>query len=89
MNYLVYQSAVSGRYQSVHILAALIPFLVGNVEPLLDDSLFMAAKWSNAGNETESHIMDGACHAFTLIPMGDTTEEGLGSLISFVKIYIK
>ena len=64
-------------------------FLVGDIEPLLDDSLFMAAKWSNAGNETELHIVNGGCHAFTLIPMGDATEEGLQSLISFVKKYVK
>lgn len=59
-------------------------FLVGDIEPLLDDSLFMAAKWSNAGNDVDLHIVGGACHAFTLIPMGDATEEGLKSVISFV-----
>ncbi|KAF5710207.1 lipase esterase [Fusarium mundagurra] len=58
-------------------------FLVGTIEPLIDDSMFMAAKWANFGNEVDLHIVDGGCHAFTLIPMGDATEEGLQSLISF------
>ena len=64
-------------------------FLVGDIEPLIDDSIFMAAKWANAGNEADLHIVSGACHAFTLIPMGDATEEGLQSLIRFVKKYVK
>lgn len=64
-------------------------FLVGDIEPLLDDSIFMAAKWSNAGNKADLHIVFGGCHAFTLIPMGDATEEGLQSLINFVKKYVK
>lgn len=64
-------------------------FLVGDIEPLLDDSIFMAGKWVNAGNEADLHIVNGACHAFTLIPMGDATEEGLQSVISFVKKYVK
>lgn len=64
-------------------------FLVGDIEPLLDDSIFMAAKWVNAGNEADLHIVNGGCHAFTLIPMGDATEEGLQSLISFVKKHVK
>ncbi|KAF5628931.1 lipase esterase [Fusarium sp. NRRL 52700] len=63
-------------------------FLVGTIEPLLDDSIFMAAKWSNSGNEADLRIVDGGCHAFTLIPMGDATEEGLQSVISFVKKHL-
>jgi acetyl esterase len=64
-------------------------FLVGDIEPLFDDSIFMAAKWANAGNEADLHIVNGGCHAFTLVPMGDATQEGLESLISFVKQYVK
>ncbi|GAB7353334.1 hypothetical protein MBLNU459_g3825t1 [Dothideomycetes sp. NU459] len=63
-------------------------FLVGTIEPLVDDSTFMAAKWLQAGNDTDLTIVDGACHAFTLIPMGDATEEGIAKLIAFVKRYI-
>lgn len=64
-------------------------FLVGDIEPLLDDSIFMAAKWANSGAETQLDIVSGACHAFTLIPMGDTTEEGLQYVISFVNKHVK
>ena len=64
-------------------------FLVGTIEPLLDDSIFMAAKWQQAGNETVLDIVEGGCHAFTLIPMGDTTDEGLQRIIAFVQRYLK
>ena len=59
-------------------------FLVGTLEPLLDDSIFMAVKWQQAGNVADLSIVEGACHAFTLIPMGGATEEGLRNLIGFV-----
>ncbi|RBQ80011.1 hypothetical protein FVER14953_05842 [Fusarium verticillioides] len=64
-------------------------FLVGSIDPLLDDSIFMAAKWANSGNKVYLHIVDAGCHALTLIPMGNATEEGLQSLISFVKKHIE
>ncbi|KAF9886746.1 hypothetical protein FE257_011123 [Aspergillus nanangensis] len=60
-------------------------FLTGNVEPLLDDSVFMAAKWQQAGNEVEVAVVDGACHAFTIIPMQDATQEGLDIIVQFVQ----
>lgn len=60
-------------------------FLVGDVEPLLDDSLFMAARWANAGNEAELDIIEGACHAFTLFPMREATEEGIQAAMRFLR----
>ncbi|KAH6959540.1 putative carboxylesterase [Fusarium avenaceum] len=60
-------------------------FLVGNIEPLLDDSIFMASKWINAGNEAELEIVEGACHAFTLFPMGDATEQGIQAVVKFLR----
>lgn len=60
-------------------------FLTGNTEPLLDDSVFMAAKWQQAGNSVELAVVDGACHAFTIIPMGDSTQEGLDIIVEFVQ----
>ncbi len=44
-------------------------FMVGTADPLLDDSLFMYARWIAAGNEAEIEIFPGATHAF----------DGLGS----------
>ena len=39
-------------------------FLVGDVDPLLDDSLFMNARWQSAGNDSTLQIWPGAIHAF-------------------------
>ena len=39
-------------------------FSVGTLDPILDDSLFMAARWSAAGNATELAIYPGGVHAF-------------------------
>lgn len=60
-------------------------FLTGNVEPLMDDSVFMAARWQLAGNKTELHVVDGACHAFTIIQMGDITTEGINTIVNFLE----
>lgn len=39
-------------------------FTVGDTDPLLDDSLFMAARWEAAGNRSMLDIWPGAIHAF-------------------------
>ena len=44
-------------------------FTVGTLDPLLDDSLFMAARWSAAGNSAELAIHPGGVHGFNLFPM--------------------
>jgi acetyl esterase len=64
-------------------------FLVGNIEPLLDDSIFMAARWINAGSEAELHIVEGACHAFTLFPMGEVTELGIQAVVEFLRVQLQ
>ncbi|RGP68817.1 hypothetical protein FSPOR_5023 [Fusarium sporotrichioides] len=64
-------------------------FLVGTVDPLIDDSIFMAAKWINAGNEAELDIVDESCHAFTLYPMGEATEQGIQAIISFLRRHLE
>lgn len=43
-------------------------FVVGTLDPLLDDSLFMAARWSAAGNEAELAVYPGGVHAFNMFP---------------------
>ena len=44
-------------------------FTIGTLDPLLDDTLFMHARWIAAGNEAELAIYPGAPHAFNLLPM--------------------
>ncbi|HXZ86051.1 MAG TPA: alpha/beta hydrolase [Myxococcota bacterium] len=44
-------------------------FTVGTLDPLLDDSLFMAARWAAAGNRAELAIYPGGVHGFNLFPM--------------------
>ncbi|MFI0352004.1 alpha/beta hydrolase [Actinomadura sp. 9N407] len=48
-------------------------FSVGTQDPLLDDSLFMAARWSAAGNEAELEVVAEALHGFVAFP--DTAGE--------------
>jgi acetyl esterase len=53
-------------------LAGLPPalFTVGTADPLLDDSLFMAARWEAAGNDAELLVYADGIHAFNAFPIG-------------------
>ncbi|KAL2815735.1 carboxylesterase [Aspergillus granulosus] len=64
-------------------------FLTGDIEPLVDDSVFMAARWCSAGNEAELCVVEGACHAFTIIRMGEVTDDGIDRIASFVNKKLK
>jgi len=44
-------------------------FTVGTLDPLLDDSLFMAARWRAAGLRTELRVWPEAVHGFTAFPL--------------------
>jgi len=44
-------------------------FTVGTLDPLLDDTLFMAQRWLAAGNRAELAIYPGGVHGFNLFPM--------------------
>ncbi len=43
-------------------------FTVGTKDALLDDTLFMHARWAAAGNDAELAIYPGGAHGFTLFP---------------------
>jgi acetyl esterase/lipase len=43
-------------------------FTVGTLDPLLDDSLFMAARWRAAGNDAELAVYPECIHGFTALP---------------------
>jgi acetyl esterase len=44
-------------------------FTVGTLDPLLDDSLFMEARWRAAGNLARLRIWPDAAHAFNYFPL--------------------
>ncbi|MEM9144655.1 MAG: alpha/beta hydrolase [Pseudomonadota bacterium] len=52
-------------------LKGLVPawFTVGTRDPLIDDTLFMAARWRAAGLPTEVHIAPGGIHGFDLFDL--------------------
>jgi acetyl esterase len=54
-------------------------FSVGTADALLDDSLFMHARWMAAGNDTEIAIYPGGAHGFTLFPNRLADEAGARS----------
>ena len=43
-------------------------FTVGTLDPLLDDTLFMHARWVAAGNHAELAIYPGGVHGFSGFP---------------------
>jgi acetyl esterase/lipase len=53
-------------------LTGLVPalFTVGALDPLLDDSLFMAARWQTAGNAADLAVYPESEHGFTGFPTG-------------------
>ena len=57
-------------------LSAMPPalFQVGDLDPLLDDSLFMAERWRAAGSEAELLVWPGAIHGFDYF---DREENGM------------
>ncbi|HEV7134595.1 MAG TPA: alpha/beta hydrolase [Gaiellaceae bacterium] len=60
---------ISPLYADLHGLPPAL-FSVGTADPLLDDTLFMAARWQAAGNETDLGVYADGIHAFNLFPIG-------------------
>jgi acetyl esterase len=59
---------VSALYANLRDMPPAI-FTVGTRDPLIDDTLFMYARWIAAGNEAELALYPGAVHAFNVFPM--------------------
>ena len=66
-------------------LAGLPPalFTIGTLDPLLDDNLFMHARWISAGNAAELDIYPGATHSFVRFPL-DAADRALTRMESFI-----
>lgn len=58
---------VSPLYAGLHDLPPAL-FTVGTLDPLLDDSLFMASRWDAAGGGAELAVCPGGIHAFNAFP---------------------
>lgn len=58
-------------------------FTIGTKDALLDDSLFMHARWIAAGNRGELDIYPGACHGFIAFPCQQTAQS-IQSQIAFL-----
>jgi acetyl esterase/lipase len=58
-------------------------FVVGTEDPLLDDTLFMAARWQAAGNEASLEVVAEAAHGFLQFPL-EITERELAAQEEFV-----
>jgi acetyl esterase len=59
-------------------------FTIGTLDPLLDDSLFMAARWTAAGNEAELAVYPGGIHAFNAFPI-PLAEKANNRILEFIK----
>jgi acetyl esterase len=59
-------------------------FSVGTQDALLDDTLFMHARWIAAGNPAELEIYPGGAHGFTLFP-NRLAEEAATRSIAFLR----
>ena len=70
----VYKGLFFGKLQSADFspiltdLSGLPPalFIVGTWDPLLEDSLFMSARWQAAGNRTALKVYPGGVHVFDM-----------------------
>lgn len=58
---------ISPLYADLHNLCPAL-FSVGTRDALVDDTLFMHARWVAAGNEAELAVYPGGAHGFTLFP---------------------
>jgi acetyl esterase len=61
--------AVSPLYRDLARMPACL-FSVGQLDPLLDDTLFMAARWRAAGNSAELQVYPEAHHGFNGLSTG-------------------
>jgi acetyl esterase len=59
---------ISPLYADLHDMPPAL-FTVGTQDPLLDDTLFMEARWRAAGARTELAVLPEAVHAYNMFPL--------------------
>ncbi len=59
---------ISPLYAKLHDLPPAL-FTVGTLDPIIDDTLFMAQHWLRSGLETQLEIYPGGIHAFDAMPI--------------------
>jgi acetyl esterase len=59
---------ISPLYADLHDMPPAL-FTVGTQDPLLDDTLFMEARWRAAGGRTELAVLPEAVHAYNMFPL--------------------
>lgn len=75
------------RYSPLYADVAGLPpalFTIGTLDPLLDDSLLMAERWSAAGNITELAVYPEAPHGFNAMPT-EMGRAGGATIIEFLR----
>jgi acetyl esterase/lipase len=73
---------ISPLYADLHDLPPAL-FTVGTLDPLLDDSLFMATRWLAAGNPAELAVYPGGVHGFDAFPM-PLGEQARARMLTFI-----
>jgi acetyl esterase/lipase len=74
---------ISPLYARLHDMPSAL-FTVGTSDALLDDSLFMHARWIAAGNNAELEIHPGGAHGFTLFPNAQA-EQAEATMVAFLR----
>jgi acetyl esterase/lipase len=73
---------VSPLFADLHDMPPAL-FSVGTLDPLLDDTLFMAARWRAAGARAELRVWPEAIHGFTAFPTAMARAAG-GAQLAFL-----
>ena len=82
---------VSPLYADLEKLRGRLPpalFTCGTEDCLLDDTVFMSARWFIAGAETVVKIIPGGCHGYIMFPRdmaGSGAKEGCEAVEEFVR----
>ena len=74
-----------GAYQTVD--RQLIPealFQCGTLDPLVDDTSFMAARWESAGNDATTIWYPGGVHGFDIFD-SEQAKRALNDVTNFLK----